>query len=393
MSRRMRGIGAVVLGLAVAASGLLIYVDEQHTYDVKTENFRFESGGNELAATLTLPTNGDALGVIVFIHGDGPADAANHDIGYRPMWEAIADAGWASVSWDKPGVGGSSGNWLAQTMEDRATEGVDVVASLADHPGIDANRVGLIGFSQAGWVLPLVANTVPVEFVIAGSLAINWLDQGRYLTNSQLSDNNASEDIRHSVNEANQTGLSVLEPDATYEEYLEWHEQLDPTIVPYLGEMSAKRWQFVANNYRADATDGLASMVDTPVLLLLAGQDAQRGMPPSRDLSRSATLADRRQRHWADARWNFRSPEHLRRRAPLRHQHLRHGAQRLLSPPDSWPTPGRATFGRLVSSRNAVSCVTIPPTDLATGHRVSLNSCPTVIARVALHQELNSNDT
>ncbi|MFT6763939.1 MAG: dienelactone hydrolase [Candidatus Aldehydirespiratoraceae bacterium] len=274
MSRRMRGIGAVVLGLAVAASGLLIYVDEQHTYDVKTENFRFESGGNELAATLTLPTNGDALGVIVFIHGDGPADAANHDIGYRPMWEAIADAGWASVSWDKPGVGGSSGNWLAQTMEDRATEGVDVVASLADHPGIDANRVGLIGFSQAGWVLPLVANTVPVEFVIAGSPAINWLDQGRYLTNSQLSDNNASEDIRHSVNEANQTGLSVLEPDATYEEYLEWHEQLDPTIVPYLGEMSAERWQFVANNYRADATDGLASMVDTPVLLLLAGQDA-----------------------------------------------------------------------------------------------------------------------
>ncbi|MEU1923730.1 hypothetical protein ACWEV9_35290, partial [Streptomyces albogriseolus] len=29
---------------------------------------------------------------------------ATHDDGYKPMWEANAKAGYASLSWDKPGV-------------------------------------------------------------------------------------------------------------------------------------------------------------------------------------------------------------------------------------------------------------------------------------------------
>ena len=207
----MRLAVTMLTSTAALTIGLLINVDEQHNDDVATEHFVFESNGNQLTATLASPPNNRAVGVAVFISGDGPINADNQDIGYWPIWEAFADAGWASLSWDKPGVGGSTGNWLDQTMGDRA--------------------------------------------------------------NTRLANNNAPDELRRSVLAANESGLNLLDANTSYDQYLGWHEQLAPAVAPYFSAISAERWRFVINNHRSDANEDLALMTDIPVLLLLGQHD------------------------------------------------------------------------------------------------------------------------
>ena len=75
----------------------------------------------DLAGVLTLPPEGAARGLVVMVHGDGPVEATQGGL-YSPWFEGAADAGFATLSWSKPGVGGSEGDWLGQTMDDRAEE-------------------------------------------------------------------------------------------------------------------------------------------------------------------------------------------------------------------------------------------------------------------------------
>ena len=166
-----RGVVVLVVVAVMAVAAGLVRVDAVYSYDFRTESVRFSSDGNNLSATLALPEGKGQFGLVAFIHGDGPADA-DRDDGYPPIWEALAGAGYASISWDKPGVGGSTGNWEHQSMPQRAEEVLAAIKAAAEHPKIDPARVGLIGFSQGGWPLPLVAGRLDVEFAIAVSPAM-----------------------------------------------------------------------------------------------------------------------------------------------------------------------------------------------------------------------------
>lgn len=86
-------------------------------------------------------------GLILFIHGDGSVNK-NSDEGYYPAWETLAEENIISVSWDKPGVGNSTGNWLEQDMEDRKDEAERVLKWALDTFDVDPNRVGVWGASQ-----------------------------------------------------------------------------------------------------------------------------------------------------------------------------------------------------------------------------------------------------
>nr|BFE82291.1 hypothetical protein GCM10020093_048920 [Planobispora longispora] len=97
---------------------------------------------------------------MVFVHGDGPIDAT-HETFYRPAWEALARAGYASLSWNKPGLGGAPGNWLHQSMEDRAEETMAAIAWAKKLPDIDPARIGLWGASQAAGCCPRSPRACP----------------------------------------------------------------------------------------------------------------------------------------------------------------------------------------------------------------------------------------
>lgn len=245
----------VVVVLAVATGGWIAY---QHSYGIREERVSI----GELRGVLARPEVGDRHGLVVFVHGDGPIDAT-HETFYRPMWEAFARAGYASLSWDKPGVGGAPGNWLHQTMADRARETLDAVAWARSRPEIDPERIGVWGASQAGWVMPTVARNPEVKFVIAVSPAVNWHQQGRFNLLAELAARGASGEEVASALALRETTLEHLRRRSTFEEY---RAAVGST------EITPDRWRFILANHESDASADLAQ-VKVPVLLVLGGHD------------------------------------------------------------------------------------------------------------------------
>ncbi|MGW3816910.1 alpha/beta hydrolase family protein [Streptomyces sp. NPDC005046] len=238
----------------------------QNSYDMTEQRVSIRHSGHTLNGVLAAPKDGRKRhGLIVYVHGDGPI-GATHDDGYKPMWEADAKAGYASLSWDKPGVAGAPGDWLDQSMDDRADEAAAAIAWARGRPDIDGDRIGLWGASQAGWVLPKVAAKTPVSFVIAVSPAINWLQQGRYNLLAELRADGASAARTKAEITKSETTLRLLERHAAFEEYVR-------AMGGHADGMTADRWGFISKNYTADATQDLRALRGIPVLLALAGHD------------------------------------------------------------------------------------------------------------------------
>ncbi|MEU6881038.1 CocE/NonD family hydrolase [Streptomyces sp. NPDC046712] len=250
----------------LVTAGLAWVVVWQNTYALREEKVSLRHDGKLLEGVLARPeVGGGPFGLVVFVHGDGPVDAT-HETFYRPLWESFARAGYASLSLSKPGVGGSEGDWLEQSMADRAEETLAAVAWARGRPDIDGRRIGLWGASQAGWVLPKVAaEDRHLQFVVAVSPAVNWLQQGRYNLLAELRRDGAGAEERDAALRRRETTLGLLERGASFAEYR--------AAVGDVGGMTAARWSFIARNYRSDATADLRAMRGTPVLLVLAGHD------------------------------------------------------------------------------------------------------------------------
>jgi pimeloyl-ACP methyl ester carboxylesterase len=119
---------------------------------------KFEHQGNQLTASFRRPEGGRAgdgpYPAVAFVDGSGPAERD----GWDDEAEVLAAAGFASLAWDKPGCGGSGGDWRDQSLPDRAGEALAAVACLAAQEGVDPARIALLGASQGGWVGPLAAS-------------------------------------------------------------------------------------------------------------------------------------------------------------------------------------------------------------------------------------------
>jgi uncharacterized protein len=125
-----------------------------------------DSGGVRLAGTVWRPA-GDALAGVLMHPGSGPSDRDN-DWFFPPIREHLLAAGIAVCSFDKRGVGGSSGSWLDAGIAEQAD---DLLAGLtvfeSEAPELP---IGLFGHSQGGWVVVEAAGRgVPVAFVITSS--------------------------------------------------------------------------------------------------------------------------------------------------------------------------------------------------------------------------------
>ncbi|MEV8515677.1 alpha/beta hydrolase [Dactylosporangium sp. NPDC051484] len=99
--------------------------------------------------------DGPARAGLVLVDGSGPAT--------RDAWQGVpgwlAERGIATLRHDKPGCGGSPGDWREQSFADRAAEALAALATLRKQAGVE--RAGLIGYSQGGWVALLAAVNAP----------------------------------------------------------------------------------------------------------------------------------------------------------------------------------------------------------------------------------------
>lgn len=134
--------------------------EPQPPFPYDEEEVTFASGDVTLAGTLTLPT-GDAVAPgLLLITGSGAQDRNEEILGHKPFL-VIADhltrAGYAVLRVDDRGVGGSTGSDAEATFDDLVGDVLAGVELLRAHPRVDADRVGLLGHSQGGYLAPVAA--------------------------------------------------------------------------------------------------------------------------------------------------------------------------------------------------------------------------------------------
>jgi uncharacterized protein len=118
---------------------------------------------------------------------DGSGEGAADDWGEWP--DRFLDCEAVVLTHDKPGCGASPGDWLAQTFLDRAHESLSALRVLRSHPAVADQPVGLVGFSQGGWVSLLAASLDDelVDFVVSISgPGVGPADQERYRIEREL---------------------------------------------------------------------------------------------------------------------------------------------------------------------------------------------------------------
>ena len=128
--------------------------------EYQQEDITFTSAdGIKLAGRLSLPESNSPVPAFMMLHGSEPGTRDN--FGAKLMAHYMISQGFAILNYDKRGVGNSEGFYQEAPSDtnlkkhaDDAAAGVEVLAS---RPEIDAKRIGLIGGSQAGWVIPLAA--------------------------------------------------------------------------------------------------------------------------------------------------------------------------------------------------------------------------------------------
>jgi dienelactone hydrolase len=154
------------------------------TAQFSTENIKFTREGITLSGTIFKPKYPQAA--LVLVHGSGQEKRMTK------MATLLAENGIAVLTYDKRGVGESGGIYAGPEV---GTNNIDSAnlnllaldASAACHtlsahlPG-RIYPIGLMGFSQAGWIIPLAAaNNQNIKFmVIFSGPVVSTLEQLRF---------------------------------------------------------------------------------------------------------------------------------------------------------------------------------------------------------------------
>lgn len=143
----------------------------------REETTVFKSGDVELFGKLTLPATGKRpFKTVVYVHGSDPVPSVDQE--WLP--HLLAANGIATFVFDKRGAGCSKGQYM-QRFDVLSDDVIAAVSWLKTKLEIDANKIGLAGFSQGGWVAPLAALKDPsIKFVVVGyGLAMSVAEEDR----------------------------------------------------------------------------------------------------------------------------------------------------------------------------------------------------------------------
>jgi uncharacterized protein len=126
-----------------------------------SEDIPFTSAdGTKLMGRISLPESNTPLPAFMELHGSEQGTRDN--FGNKVMAHYMISRGFAVLAYDKRGVGDSEGIYQEapspSNLQKIAEDAIAGVEYLASRPEIDAKCIGLIGGSQAGWVIPLAAS-------------------------------------------------------------------------------------------------------------------------------------------------------------------------------------------------------------------------------------------
>ncbi len=182
--------------------------DSIHRESFRSKNVKFNSAGVILEGSIFIPKH--TVAALVLVHGSGQETRMN---GFASL---LAENGIAVLTYDKRGVGKSGGIYAGPEV---GTSNVD--ASNLNLLALDANAavdellihltpkripLGLMGFSQAAWIIPLVAKkNRKIEFItLFSGPVVTTLEQLRFqfYTNgdSKFWETHSEADAREHIN-------------------------------------------------------------------------------------------------------------------------------------------------------------------------------------------------
>lgn len=258
---KVKGWIVVITSFFVLVLGVVQFsgLDDFDLSDENVLNLSFTSNQNVLAGSLVLPKHISTPPIAIIVHGDG-AQTRFSNSSYLPMVNRLLKQGIGVFSWDKPGVGESTGDWLQQSMQDRSDEVIAAYNKIHSLPALKDSPIGFLGFSQAGWVLPITTNEMKPAFTVIVGGAVNWRHQGAYFTKRQLEAQGLN-----SEQVAQQVADNLKQNDGIFAS----SNTPNPSLRP---DMDPKRFTYVARNYASDATPYLGTM-QGPVLALWGADD------------------------------------------------------------------------------------------------------------------------
>lgn len=256
-------------------NGTFSLIRAKHTLGARyaKRDVTFRNGNVQLAGTLFLPRTTGMHPAIIFVQGSG--DEGRWASAY--LADYVARHGIVALTYDKRGVGASTGSWRTATMTDLAGDaraGIDLLARTA---GVDPRRIGVYGHSQGGEIAPAIAAANPlVAFVVDadGPVGPQYL-QDIYRVDTYL---------HHRY-----SGKQRADAERIYREFVDvarsggTHDRLRADMraaanAPWLADLAIPpddswiwAWYAAYGNY--DNTSAWAN-VHVPVLILFGGQDA-----------------------------------------------------------------------------------------------------------------------
>ena len=127
--------------------------------DILREHLFIQSGNVKLEADLLIPAGGkENKGAVIFITGSSANTyQAYLGIAQKYVQELFLPRDTAVLFLNKRGMGESEGNWKHIDFQGRSDDLYAAVQFLKEHEGIDPDRIGIIGHSQGGYVVPITA--------------------------------------------------------------------------------------------------------------------------------------------------------------------------------------------------------------------------------------------
>ena len=241
-----------------------------------TERYVFESGHFKVVGELRIPSAEGKYPLVIMVHGDGPARMTY----FYALKKSFLRAGYATLIWDKPGAGQSTGKFSQMHLRaERAEILLDSISHVKKHPRIDSTRIGLWGISQAGVVIPMaLPKTEDITFMImVGCPGENGIQQTAYQILRQLQFEGASEE---EAKQAENHFIQIFHAD-NFEQYIKHAKPLyDNPVQRKLGFVSAlwdeTNWKPI-NPEKEGFFDpiGIIEKVLIPTLVFFGEKDTQ----------------------------------------------------------------------------------------------------------------------
>jgi hypothetical protein len=163
------------------------------------EQVRIPSAGFTLAATISKPADAPkppkpgkapayTLPGVILVAGSGPVDRDETVAGipvFAQLANALSDAGFIVVRYDKRGVGQSGGRDESATIPDYADDVRAVVEFVRNRKDVDGDRLAVIGHSEGGLVAMRAAASVGTKKIGAIALLATPGTLGGYLVLEQ----------------------------------------------------------------------------------------------------------------------------------------------------------------------------------------------------------------